>query len=141
MSETENTGSSADAVEKQHRIQVEIDRADRESGSEPEPEAMQAGEVSASTPLRRASLDAAQPVRAARRGGCQIWCQDQDEASCPARGDRASLCFPRLATMLQLNHRRDPADHRRLLIISGSRPGFRDEIFLLFSVRCPIQFT
>src|SRR5690606_5807382 len=43
MSETENTGSSADAVEKQHRIQVEIDRADRESGSEPEPEAMQAG--------------------------------------------------------------------------------------------------
>ena len=43
MSETENTGSSADAVEKQHRIQVEIDRADRESGSEPEPKAMQAG--------------------------------------------------------------------------------------------------
>ena len=46
--------------------------------------------------------------------------EDPDEAPGPARGDRAGLRLPRLAAVLELHHRRDPADHRRIL--TGSRP-------------------
>ena len=43
-----------------------------------------------------------------------------DETAGAAGGDRARLCVPRLAALLQLHHRRDIADHRRLL--SACRP-------------------
>ncbi len=41
--------------------------------------------------------------------------EDPDEAPGPARGDRARLRLPRLAAVLELHHRRDPPDRRRLL--------------------------
>ena len=37
-----------------------------------------------------------------------------DEAARTAGGDRAGLRLPRLAALLQLHHRRNPAHHRRL---------------------------
>ena len=60
-------------------------------------------------------LDPAQPVRQGAREGRAIRREDADEAAGPARGDRAGLCLPRLAAMLELHHRRDSADHRRVL--------------------------
>ncbi len=42
----------------------------------------------------------------------------------PARGDRAGLRLPRRAELLQLHHRRGPADHRRLFrrLMAAVRP-------------------
>ena len=61
-------------------------------------------------------LDAAQPVRQGSAGRFAVRREDADEATGPARGDRAGLCVPGLAALLELHHRRSPADHRRLLM-------------------------
>jgi NAD(P)-dependent dehydrogenase (short-subunit alcohol dehydrogenase family) len=47
--------------------------------------------------------------------------QDADEAAGPTRGDRPGLCLPRLVP--QLHHRRDLADHRRILTLIALHQG------------------
>ena len=54
------------------------------------------------------------PADKRRRGRRQVRRRHADEAAGPARGDRAGLRVPRRAQLLELHHRRDPADHRRL---------------------------
>ena len=58
------------------------------------------------TPLNPADKEA--------QGRQQVRHRHGDEAPGAAGRDRAGLCLPRLAAMLELHHRRDPADHRRL---------------------------
>ena len=48
------------------------------------------------------------------RSGRQVRQRHADEAPGAARGDRAGLRVSRRAKLLELHHRRDPADHRRL---------------------------
>ena len=59
-------------------------------------------------------LDAAQSFRQGSEGCQQIRRRHADEAARTAGGDRARLRLPRVAALLQLHHRRNPADHRRL---------------------------
>ena len=70
------------------------------------------------TPLNPADKQA-EDVAAVRR-------EDGDETPGPARGDRARLRLPGLAPDVELHHRRDPADHRRLRRAARPvRPGCR----------------
>ena len=73
--------------------------------------------------LRRAGagLDAAEPVGQGAGEGGALRGEDPDEAAGAARGDRARLRLPRLPAMLELHHRGDPADRRRLLSSTGER--------------------
>jgi hypothetical protein len=70
--------------------------------------------VSGSMRWRRGGLDAAQSRRQGSERRIKIRRRHGDEASRPARGDRASLCIPGKCAMLQLHHRRNPAHHWRL---------------------------
>ncbi len=59
------------------------------------------------------------PLNSADKGGSgrrKIRRRRADEAAGAAGGDRAGVRLPRRAVVLQLHHRRDPPDHRRLLM-------------------------
>src|SRR5664280_2266510 len=59
-------------------------------------------------------MDPAQSGRSPCQGCVEIRQRDADETARAARRNRAGFCLPRGAKLLQLHHRRNPADHRRL---------------------------
>ena len=116
------------AASKQRKIQAGVNAKDRREGARKEKAVNYSAHANIRSRLSR-SRHHPEPghehmiksvVREGSRGRSADRRQDADEASSPAGGDCAGLCVFGLVALLQLQHRRDTADHRRLL--KGKRP-------------------